>query len=168
MRAMDKTGPLVCLETILDAGGACVPRVEALARALEARDPKLLPLARARLRSETDAFVLATMATVIGALGDESDRTDLIHLLTHEESRVVSSALGAIGMLRILLGREQLENLARSPNPRVSATALVALGDLDLDWVLCFVRDSYPGAGGELRRALLHALGHGKCRESSD
>ncbi|MBI4859883.1 MAG: HEAT repeat domain-containing protein [Candidatus Riflebacteria bacterium] len=135
------------------------PKVKALTACLEQRDAASQKVVRRYIANEQDPFVLATMASFLGALGDAQDSTTLVTLLMNQDQRVVANALEAICKLRIEVPTHMLSPLIASPDPRVRANALAVLEKADPEAVLALVAKATHSRDLGLRRSIAHLLG---------
>src|SRR5690606_28259196 len=74
-------------------------KVKALVHATRAGDPASAEAVRRHIAGETNPFVLATMASVLGRAGTPADASLLAPLLDHADARVVANALQAYYLL---------------------------------------------------------------------
>ncbi|MBI4872186.1 MAG: HEAT repeat domain-containing protein [Candidatus Riflebacteria bacterium] len=83
------------------------------------------------LSYETDARVLATLATSVGQLGGLQAAVPLTRLLTHKNARVVANAVEALGQSTEPAVHDALFPLRRHEHRRVRANVAVALGQVE-------------------------------------
>lgn len=146
------------LAAILDSNGPHRTKTIALLAAVERRDPEVLPLARARVDQESDTFVRATLISVLGSMGDASDRERIAAQLGHGEARVVANALSALLKLGLNLTLEEISGHLDHPDARVQGEALKLLAGHQPDRVLERVSLLLPEAGEVRAGAMCRVL----------
>jgi len=119
------------LEVLLEEPGPHQPKVEALLAQIKAGDRTAVPAIKARLPRETDAFVLATLASAIGHLGLKEDAAVLLPLLDSRDARVVANTLDALNRLEAEAPVEQVRDLMHAADHRLRLSALSLLARSD-------------------------------------
>lgn len=142
-------------------------KVKALLDSARAGDPSVLEAAREGITTESNPYVKATLASVIGTMGDRSDRANLMGLLESADGRVVANALQALRALKIEVDLPVVSRLVQSASPRVRATALALLGETDPEQVFLMVTEVLARAQADLRASLAHLLGEMSCHPRS-
>lgn len=134
-------------------------KVKALVQATRSADPESANAVRRHIDGETNPFVLATMASVLGRAGDPADAVRLIPLLENGDARVVANALQALYLLHVDVEPERLIELANRPDARVRANALAMLGRHDQALVLERIEDLVGSHDESTRAGIAYLLG---------
>ena len=112
------------LEVLLGAPGPHAPKVDALLALVRAGDRTAVPAIKARLPVETDPFVLATLASALGQLGERQDAPLLLPLLDSRDARVVANALDALNRMEAEAPVAQVRELVHAADHRLRLSAL--------------------------------------------
>lgn len=119
------------LTALLDSAAPGRAKTEALLSVAREHPPYLAQVARTRLESQTDPFVLATLASVLGRVGQRADVLPLMVLLKNPDSRVVANTLEALYRHHVEVPAEVLEKFMTQEDDRVRVHALALWGIAD-------------------------------------
>jgi HEAT repeat protein len=137
------------LDSLLRSDAGYRQKIDALLQAQQLRDPGAPPVVRKLIAGETHPFVVATMASTLGRLGDRSlDGPLLMAFLDHADARVVANTIEALDVLRVPVPAAMLESLLERSDDRLRANALALIGKSDPQRVLelmpAFLTQSAP------------------------
>lgn len=148
------------LGEVLDSQRPYPARVSALQMAAEKSPAVVLTMVRKRIRREEDPFVLATMLSVIGRLGDSGDESILLPFVMNEDSRVASNAIEAFHRLSIPLPPWMALKLLTSPEERLVANTLSSMAGRSPEFVIGWIAARIESDSLAWRMSLLHVLKH--------
>jgi len=147
------------LPATLTSGELYQRKVTALLAALRNNDPELASVVRKHLPGETDPFVLATMASVLGRRGNADDGPLLHSLLDHADQRVVANALESLRRLRVPVSGEEVARLLESGDGRVRTNAIALLSSVDVMKAHELLEALAGSAEAPQRAGVAHLLG---------
>lgn len=125
------TAPQSSLEMLLANPGPHAAKVDALLALVRASDRTAVPVIKARIPLEADPFVLATLASVLGQLGERVDAPVLLPLLDSRDARVVANALDALNRMEAEAPVEQVRDLIHAADHRLRLSALALFARTD-------------------------------------
>ena len=158
------------LERLLSSDDPYPSKVQLLIQCAKNQDLGAIEVVRRLLPLERNAFVLATMASFLGRLGDPSDGERLKPLLKNGDNRVVANSLEAFYHLKVPLDIERLTGLIEErEDPRVRTNALALLARSNPTDVLYRIEPMTRSDDAGTRSAVAHLLGqlgaHERARE---
>jgi hypothetical protein len=127
------------LGRLLEAAVPYPAKVDALLGAIRHDERRVAPVLRARIAVESNPFVLATLASALGHLGEPADGALLRPLLDSTDARVVANALDAYTRLKADAPLAQVRELVGAADHRLRLSALGLIARSDPAAVLALV-----------------------------
>lgn len=147
------------LHEVLSASVPYSVKVAALMECVRRRDRTAVPLVRQSIQIEWDPFVLATMASLLGRLGDRSDAQVLVGLLRNLDPRVVANALEALALLEVPLEAAMMVPFVAAEDARVRVNALAILSRTEAGRALEAIESRVRSADVAERAGMAYLLG---------
>ncbi len=121
-------------------------RLNAIEALAQIGEPNLARRFEELLKAEKDDWVVATLASIIGRVGNRDQIPLMVECLKHRDARVRANSVESLGTLAGPECRDQLQPYLRDPNDRVRVNAAIVLwrlGDKEVTGILQeLIRDS--------------------------
>jgi hypothetical protein len=148
------------VDRVLSTPGASRLKLGLLLEGIDQCDKRLLVPVRARIASEADPVVLATMCELLGVFGEAEDEAVLSGQLSHPDQRVILRVIQALERLPAHIPDPQMVRLLDRKEPPIVSLAGAHLLKRNPAYVVGFVRRVFAGASVALRLALISVLAH--------
>ncbi|HNV68229.1 MAG TPA: HEAT repeat domain-containing protein [Candidatus Ozemobacteraceae bacterium] len=111
------------------------------------------------LRAEKDDWVIATLASILGRVGNRDQIPLISDCLSHRDARVRANSVESLGMLAGPECRDQLQPFLRDPNDRVRVNAAIVLWRLGDREVTGILKELIKDSNKWVRASAAFALG---------
>ncbi|MDD2717359.1 MAG: HEAT repeat domain-containing protein [Candidatus Wallbacteria bacterium] len=120
-----------------------------------------------KLSEEKDVFVLATLISCLGVLGESQDADSLLSFLSHHDSRVKANTIDTLSLLKKDALCERIIPLLRDPDARVKANAANYLKSMGLQKTMTTLKAMIKSGKRYQIESAIYALSKIKTPESS-
>lgn len=121
-------------------------------------DGSWLPVLKARVQTETHAFVIASLVKAIGKLGALPEVETIRPHLSSPDARVRANAIEGLAMIGDTSIVELVKPLVEDPDNRVAANALLALSFFNTFAALGPIERMLASPRAAMRESAIHAL----------
>ena len=141
-------------------------RLNAIEALAQVGEPHLARRLAEMLKAEKDDWVVATLVSIIGRVGNQEQMPLMVEFMSHRDARVRANCVESLGTIAGPDCRDQLQPLLRDPNDRVRVNAAIVLWRLGDREVTGILKELLKDTNKWVRASAAFALGEIADREA--